>query len=106
MRWQFFESWSPISISHTTKAFRATRTFALLGRSGGGGEYPLRPGVSVDPPGDDDAVVVVRDDLVRVDEDVGDGGRVLVQHPRSAVDDESIISRSHWVTFHNLNVRG
>ena len=42
--------------------------------------------MSVDPPGDDDAVVVVGDDLVGVDEDVGDGGGVLVEHPRGAVD--------------------
>ena len=72
---------------HTLRrSLPATSTFSLLGRGGGGGEYPASSGVSVDPPGDDDAVVVVRDDLVRVDEDVGDGGRVLVEHPRSAVD--------------------
>ena len=46
--------------------------------------------MSVDPPGDDDAVVVVRDYLVRVDEDVGDGGRVLVEHPRRAVNVQGI----------------
>ena len=66
-------------ISHV----RATHTFSLLGR---GGEHPASSRVPVDPPRDDDAVVVVRDDLVRVDEDVGDGGGVLVQHPRRAID--------------------
>ena len=58
-----------------------TRLLAGFGRAFsplGGGEDPARPGVSVDPARDDDAVVVVRDDLVGVDKHVGDGGRVLV----------------------------
>jgi hypothetical protein len=36
------------------------------------------PGVLVELSGDNDAVVVVRDELVAVDKDVGDGRRMLV----------------------------